>query len=268
MKNSYLRNSGSNRVVPFLTILLLVILGLSVFLLMRLRADRGGSTTHGPVAIHLVNEFKSENVEGTPQEVVAMPSRAEWRFDGSAPSPSGETDSATGGWQAGPGVADLQVRDDHLAGRSTSDCPIIHTERTVGLDDPHQICAFEIRMRVSAGTKLAVTSRSSVKSDLEKITDAAKEGHGFFTAAPIATDNEMHTYTLRIGTPKSSSEMRHVLIRPTDVQEATFEIEFVRLLSRKEYFAGNSPSVSWQGLSEIYHKTLVAKTAEVIQFPL
>ena len=62
--------------------------------------------------------------------------------------------------------------------------------------------------------------------------------------------------------------IRHILIRPTDVQGATFEIEFVRLLSRKEYFVSNSPLVSWEGLKAIYHKTLVAKTAEVIRFPL
>ncbi|MCH8121022.1 MAG: hypothetical protein IIC00_15015, partial [Planctomycetes bacterium] len=213
MKNTYMRNSGLNRVVPGLAIPLLVALGVSVFLLTPLlRTDRGGSTTRGPVAIHLVNEFKPEFVEGTPQEAITMPPRTEWRFDGSAPSPSGETDSATLGWQAGPDVNDLQVRDGRLVGRSTSDCPIIYAERTSGLDDPHQICAFEIRMRVSAGAELAITYRSSEKLDLEKITDAAKEGHGFFTAAPIATDNEMHTYTIRLRFPESSSDIRHVLI--------------------------------------------------------
>jgi arylsulfatase A-like enzyme len=268
MKNSYLRNSGLNRFVPFLAILLLVVLGVSVFLLMRLRTDRSGSTTRGPVAIHLVDEFKPENVEGTPQEAVIVPPRAEWRFDGSTPSPSGETDSATLGWQAGPDVNDFQVRDGRLVGRSTSDCPIIYAERTVGLDDPHQICAFEIRMRISAGAELAVTWRPSEKLDLEAIAESAKEGHGWWLAAPIATDNEMHTYTFHLRSSNSLSEIRHVLIRPTDVQGATFEIEFVRVLSRKEYFASNSPLVSWEGLAGIYHKTLVAKTAEVIRFPL
>jgi len=233
-----------------------------------LRTDRGGSTTSGPVAIHLVNEFKPENVEGTPQAAVTVPPRIEWRFDGSAPSPSGEANPATLGWQAGPGVADLQVRDGRLVGHSSSDCPIIYLERTSGLDDPHQICAFEIRMRVSAGAKLAVMSHSSKELDLEAIAESAQEGHGFFTAEPIATDNEMHTYTCRIGIPESLSEMRHAVIMPTDVEGATFEIEFVRLLSRKEYFASNSPLVSWEGLAGIYHKTLVAKTAEIIRMPL
>jgi arylsulfatase A-like enzyme len=269
MKNTYMRNSGLNRIVPVLAILILVVLGVSVFLLMRLQpTDRSGSITRGPVAIHLVNEINPENVEGTPQEAVTVPPRTEWRFDGSSPSPSGETDSATLGWQAGPGVADLQVRDGRLVGRSTSDCPIIYAERTVGLDDPYQICAFEIRMRVSAGADLAVASRSSEKLNLERIAEAAKEGRGFLTAAPIATDNEMQTYTFRRGLSKSSSGIRHVLVRPTDVQGATFEIEFVRPLPRKEYFASNSSLVSWEGLAGIYHQTLVAKTPEAIRIPL
>ncbi len=228
MKNVYMRNSGLSRIVPFLAILLLVVLGVSVFLLMRLLPDRGGSTTRGPVAIRLVDEFSPENVEGTPRETVTVPPRVEWRFDGFAPSPSGEANPATIGWQAGPDVNDLQVRDGRLVGHSTSDCPIIYVERTVGLDDPHQICAYEIRMRVSAGAKLAVTSRSSEKLDLEAIAESAKEGRGNWLAAPIATDNEMQTYTFRMRISESSSGIRHVLIRPTDVQGATFEIEFVR----------------------------------------
>jgi hypothetical protein len=158
MKNTYKKNSGLNRFVLLFAILLFAILGVSVFTLTPLlRTDWGGSTASGPVAIHLVDEFNPENVEGTPQATVAVPPRAEWRFDGSSPSPSGETDSLTGGWQAGPGVVDLQVRDCRLAGRSTTDFPIIHAERTSGRDDPGILKAIEIRMRVSAGAKWTVT---------------------------------------------------------------------------------------------------------------
>lgn len=258
-------------------ILLFTILGVSVFLLTPLQpTDRGGSTTRGPVAIRLVDEFKPENVEGIPQAAVVRPQRTEWRFDGSAPSPSDEPGSATLGWQAGPGVADLQVRDGRLVGRTTSDWPIIHMERTSGLDDPdHIYYAIEIRMRVSAGANLAVAIRSSEKLDLEKFTDAAKKGRGFRPLALIDTDNEVETYTIpptnTIKRPSLPlSKIRHVLIRPTDVEGATFEIEFVRLISisRRERLASIPSGVRWQGLSNIYHKTLVAKTAEVIRFPL
>ncbi len=217
--------------------------------------------------IHLEELLDAANVEGSgvPKDV---PAAVEWRFDGSAPLPSGQEASPTRGWQAGPGVMDLEVRDGGLVGRTTSDWPIIHVERTSGLDDPGLICAFEIRVRVSAGANLAVATRSSKKLDIARIAEEAKEGRGYWLTAPIATDNEGETYTFRKRFPASSSEIRHVLIRPTDVEGATFEIEFVRVLSRKEYFTSNSPQVSWQGLGAIYHRTLVAKTPEVIRMLL
>ena len=267
MKNFYLKNSGFNRFVLLLAILLLAILGISVFLLMPLLPNDRGSSRE-PVAIHLVDEFKSENVEGTPREVVTMPPRTEWRFDGSSRSPSGETDSATRGWQAGSGVSDLNVQDGRLVGRSTSDCPIIHVERTSELDDSHQIYAFEIRMRVSGGTKLAVAGDSSEKVDFEKMVRIAKTQKWFLNVPLKGTDNEMQTYTFCIRFPGWWSDIRHLLIRPTDVEGATFAIESIRLLSRKEYFSTNPPMVSWQDLKSIYHQTLVAKTPEVIKFPL
>ncbi len=268
MKNTYMRNSGLNRIVPFLAILLLVILGISVFLLMRLRTDRGGSTARGPVAIHLVDEFNPENAEGTPQEAVTVPSRTEWRFDGSAPSPSSEATSPTLGWQAGPGVVDLQVRDGRLVGRSTSDCPIIYAERTVGLDDPDFLHAIEIRMRVSAGENLSIRFSTSEKLNLERKVEQIKID-AVHATTPIVADNEMKTYIIRGNLFRNAEEViRHVLIRPTDVNEATFEIESFRLVFRKEYLASNSPLVSWQGLARIHHQTLVAKTAEEIRFPL
>jgi len=75
----------------------------------------------------------------------------------------------------------------------------------------------------------------------------------------------MKTYIIR---ETEEDAIRHVLIRPTDVNEATFEIESIRLIFRKEYLASIPAGISWQGLSKIYHQTLVAKTPEIIQFPL
>jgi arylsulfatase A-like enzyme len=263
MKNVYLRNSGLNRIVPFFAILLLVVLGVSVFLLMQLRTDRGGSTTRGPVAIHLVDEFNPENVEGTPQEAVAIPPRAEWRFDGSARSPSGEANSATLGWQAGPDVNDFQVRDGRLVGRSTGDCPIIYAERTVGLDEPDTLHAIEIRMRVSAGANLSMTWSDSEKLNLEWGIGKIRRG-AVGATTPIVADNQMKTYIIR----ETLGDARHVLIRPADVEGAIFEIESIRLVFHKEYLASIPAGAIWQGLSNIYRQTLVAKTPEVIQFPL
>jgi hypothetical protein len=269
MKSFYLRNSGLSRVMLLFVISLLAILLIPFFLLVPLLpSDKVDSINRGPVVIRLIEEFKPENVERTPQAAVAIPRLTVWRFDESARSPSGETDSATRGWRAGSGITDLDVQDGYLVGRSTNDCPIIHVERTFELDEHHQIFAFEIRMRVSAGTKLAVAGSSSEELYFETITKSAKTGRWFLNVPLKGTDNEMQTYTFRIRFPEWWSDIRHVLIRPTDVEGATFEIEFIRLLSRKEYFSTNSPMVSWQDLKSIYHQTLVAKTPEVIRFNL
>ena len=269
MKNTYMRNSGLNRIVPFLAILPLAILGVSVFLLMRLLPDWGGSTTRGPVAIHLVNEFKPENVEGTPQETVNVPPRAEWRFDGSAPSPSGETNAYKLGWQTGPDVNDLQVRDGRLVGRSTGDCPIIYAERTVGLDDPDTLYAVEIRMRVSAGANLSIVGSDSEKLDLKGTVGQIKRGAALGTT-PVVADNQMKTYIIGGNRIEGieGSKIRHVVIRPTDANKATFEIESIRLIFHREYLASILSGAVWQGLSRIFRQTLIAKTPEIIQFPL
>jgi arylsulfatase A-like enzyme len=65
-----------------------------------------------------------------------------------------------------------------------------------------------------------------------------------------------------------SSDIRHVLLRPTDESGAEFEIESVRLTFRKEYLASIPSGVSWQGLSEIYRETLVTRSPEIARFAL
>src|SRR6267142_1104012 len=63
-------------------------------------------------------------------------------------------------------------------------------------------------------------------------------------------------------TGKTTADIRHILIRPTDAAGATFEIESIRLVFRKEFLAGIPSGVSWQGLSEIYHETIVSRAPE------
>src|SRR6202035_3044865 len=61
---------------------------------------------------------------------------------------------------------------------------------------------------------------------------------------------------------------RHVVLRPTDAAGASFEIESVRLVWRREHLAAIPSGVSWQGLSEIYHETLMARAPEELRFRL
>jgi hypothetical protein len=79
---------------------------------------------------------------------------------------------------------------------------------------------------------------------------------------------DFQTYTVRVPTAIRLSDLRYLLVRPTDAADATFEIESVRLVSRREYLARIPSGVGWQGLSEIYRETLVARAPEVIRWKL
>jgi arylsulfatase A-like enzyme len=121
-------------------------------------------------------------------------------------------------------------------------------------------------MRVSAGENLSIKWSTSEKLSLERRFNQIKRD-SVPVMTPIVADNEMKTYIIR-GHDIEEETIRHVLIRPTDVNEATFEIESIRLIFHKEYLASIPAGAIWQGLSNIYRQTLVAKTPEVIQFPL
>ena len=95
--------------------------------------------------IRLVDVFNEATVEGISEVAADLP-RTEWRFDG--------TDHS---WQAGPGVEGLTVRDGRLVGRSTSDLPIVHLERTSWTDDPDTLHSVHVRLRASSGANLSLT---------------------------------------------------------------------------------------------------------------
>jgi arylsulfatase A-like enzyme len=217
----------------------------------------GGTST-----IRLVDRYTPESVEG--QAVGAAPSipRTEWRFDGQPAAPG-----PTRGWEAASAVADLAVRDGRLEGRTTGDFPVVHVERTQGLEDRDLLHAIELRLRVSAGANLAVSFRGSEKLDVKKVLEEGKTWP-WRIKSPLVPGPEPRTYTLRSPFPTSASEIRHLLVRPTDAAGARFAIESVRLVFRKEYLASIASGVSWQGLSEVYRETLVSRSPETLRFAL
>src|SRR5207245_1806951 len=87
-------------------------------------------------------------------------------------------------------------------------------------------------------------------------------------AGPGVAGPEMRTYTLEtraLPGAITASDTRHILLRPTDAQGASFEVESVRLVFRKEHLAGVPSGLGWHGLSEVYRETLVARSPEVIR---
>ena len=74
-----------------------------------------------PPVVRLVDVFDSATVEGS-SDARPSPARTEWRFD-----------SENHGWTA---LTGLDVRDERLSGRAETELPMLHVERTEGLDDP------------------------------------------------------------------------------------------------------------------------------------
>ena len=225
-----------------------------------------GGDSSEPVAIRLLDQFESAAIEGGPKEPIELPPPTAWRFDGPTPAaPTGKA-AATFGWQGGPGVANLTVRDGRLVGRATTDFPIVHVERTSGLDDEDALQAVEVRLRVSKGANLSMALLDWEKVDFAEVLDMAR-GRPWPLNTPVLPGDQLQTYVLTSMQPSSpSSSIRHVLLRPSDAAGADFEIESVRLIFRKEYLATIPSGVSWQGLSGIYRESLVTRVPERVSF--
>jgi arylsulfatase A-like enzyme len=206
-------------------------------------------------AIRLVDTFQPAFVRGKSDKLARTLRKTEWRFDGAQPNP----------WVAGPGVAALTVRDGRLSGRASADFPILHLERKTGLDNLDLLHAVEIRMRVSAGKEISLATDSAEKVDLAEQQKRAS-AFPWPTKAQLTPGTEIQTYTLTSPFHSPGSQLRHLMLRPTDAAGATFEIESIRLIFRKEHLATIESGVAWQGLKEIYRESLAARAPEAIDF--
>ena len=220
-------------------------------------------------SIRLLDEFESAVVEGAPEQA-ELPPPVAWRFDGPTPAEPTGTASTTFGWQAGPGVAGLTVRSGRLVGRATTDFPIVHVERTSGLEGADVLHAVQLRVRASRGANLSVALLASEKVDFGGVLDRAR-GFPWPLTTPLLPSEEPQTYVLTTGGDAAlpsfpSSAIRQILLRPTDAAGAEFEIESVRLIFRKEHLARIPSGPGWQGLSDINRETLVTRAPERVSF--
>jgi arylsulfatase A-like enzyme len=228
--------------------------------------SRSGPDSDTLPAIRLVDNFEAKVVQGAAAANVPLP-RTEWRFDGAPAGAPPPRFAETRGWEAGPGVSDLAIRDGLLVGRTTSDTPLIHLERPSGFDVPDNLHAVEIRMRVSDGANLAMQASAAPNLVLANVVDAARSGT-WPLQSPIQSGGEMQTYVVTPLAPIPLSRSRHLMVRPTDVAGATFAIESIRLISRREHLASIPAGVGWHGLAEIYRESLVAHAPETLTFDL
>ena len=216
-----------------------------------------------PVSVRLVDLFQPDAVTGSP--TIDPPSRTEWRFDGAL---SNEGDFAdTGGVEAGPGVDGLAIRDGRLVGLTTGDFPLLRVERVGDLDAQDQVHAIEVRLRVSDGSNLQVAFSADETVAFPALR-GAMQGSPFSISTPIVAGDDLQTYTLTPPQVVAASAVRHLVVRPTDVEGADFEIESLRVVFRKERLANIPSGVGWHGLDEVYLESLVSRAPETLSFDL
>jgi arylsulfatase A-like enzyme len=209
-------------------------------------------------AIHLVDVFQDEMVEGRAAASPEPQLRTEWSFK-----------EVSGGdaFTVFEGASGLAVRDGLLVGRATTDVPILQVERTTALNSRDQLHSIEIRMRASGGSNLGVFPMGGETLNREQALGML---HAFDweITTPLISGDEMRTYTLRGPRPVPASNIRRLFVRPTDEEGAEFAIESVRIIFRKEHLAEIESGIGFQGMSEIYRESLVARVPEAIRVPL
>ena len=146
-------------------------------------------------------------------------------------------------------MSGLAIRDGMLVGRSTTGFPILHIERTSGLENADQLHAVEVRLRVSKGANLALSSSPAPTVDLSERW-RWPTAFPWIIKTPLLPGDKVQTYTMTPPSPVSGPRIRHILLRPTDAAGAEFAIESVRLVFRREHLASLPSGVSWQGLRD------------------
>lgn len=214
------------------------------------------------VTLHLIDHFRYEMVDGAPTEVREPEPLGLWDFSQPPAASQGEAPE-TLGWKVGAGVSNLTLREGRLTGRTGTDTPIIFVKRTDRLDEPDQVHSVEIRMRVSQGANLSLSTAGAQEPNFSEMVQLIPL-FAWPDTTPILAGEDFQTYTLRLVNPGPASQLQHLLIRPTDAAGADFEIESVRLISRKEYLARVPSGVGWHGLSDVYRETLVSRSPETI----
>ena len=215
-----------------------------------------GGTAPDPIAIRFVDVFDREAVDGAPTKIRESGASTEWNFKDA---------STTLDWKGANGVSGLSLREGRLSGRTTNDFPVIHVARTEGLDDAGLLHSIEVRIRASEGADLSTLTRGEGDLDFKKIVADGKE-MPWRLKTPVLAGDRFNTLILHPTGATKMADIHHVLIRPTDVAGAEFEIESVRLTSRKDHLARVPSGVGWQGLSEIYRETLVSRAPETMTF--
>ena len=194
--------------------------------------------------------------EGSPAPVEDMAHDADWSF-GDGP----------GDWFAPFGIEGFGVEGGAMVGRTSMPDGDVGPAPALVVPLPElpedDLWSVEVRARVSAGANF--TARFGQGDEL--ILPAVFGNPMGIFRTPLQAGDEMHDYVIRpsnrmvVGTGPG-----HLVLTPSDVADAEFAIERVRLVLRKEHLQSVPSGPGWHGLSEVYQETIVSRSPERIAF--
>ena len=231
-------------------------------------AALGGCSDHRPAppAISLVEDFNAADVTDSPTVRLEFP-RLEWRFDGESPiTPEGDPD-ATVGWTAFNDIDSLRVRDGRLEGTTTGGMPVLTVAIPEGAFPKDRLWAVELKLRISAGSKLGVDTFRSDEIDREEFLHELDAYGTSEYMIELSPGDETVTYTLTEAQSTTSRTgaiggLKHLALRFVDADGADFSLESFRVVPRTEHLAGVPAGIGWHGLAGIFRETLVARAPE------
>jgi arylsulfatase A-like enzyme len=204
--------------------------------------------------LRLVDVFDTAKIEGSPRGNPLSPG-ALWDFT-KPPAAGGDP---LLGWKAGPGVSGLRVVNGKLTGRSTTDFPVLYVSRPKTVDPNDAFDSLNVRIRVSGGANISATGTPGAPDFPQVMRMAGR--FPWPVRSPLPKKDGAQTLKLA-SQQVTRMTWQTLLLRPTDAAGATFEIESIHAISQRERRAAIRSGVGWQGLSDIYHETIVSRSPE------
>ena len=174
--------------------------------------------------------------------------------------------AATRGWEGGTGIPGSRSRDGQLTGRTTTDFPILQDRADRGARQSRSVprhrdstCA----RRPARTSRSLPRARSGRFRQRGRARPAARPGT---SRSPLVAGDEIQTYTLT--SPGPAEHVAHpATADPADRRGRRHVRDRIGPPDQPARASRSVPSgVGWQGLSEIYRETLVARAPETMTF--
>lgn len=161
-------------------------------------------------------------------------------------------------WERGDGGAPWKMLD-------ADGVKVVHLERTEPTDDSDLLHAVEVAIRVEQGGELSVQVNGAEELELQRVLGSP---FPWPLRTPVVPGDRVERYTLRATTAIPMERVRHVLVRPSEEPGVAFELESVRVVTRREHLASIESGIGWHGMDDIFRETIVTRAPETVSFEI